>query len=163
MTTRIVKALCLAALLAGCATTTKQPEGVSEDIAIRAPALPPPAPSYFVHQVKFAGQTLGRISEWYTGSYDNWREIARANDLAVPNTRLKVGREVKIPTELVTRHEPLPEPKRRRTTAKPSGEEKGKGGESEAAVDTKEGPPAHAQPREAPQEAAPLPLVIGPR
>jgi len=118
----------------------------SEDVAIRGPLETPAAPAYFVHSVKFRGQTLGQIVEWYTGSYDNWRKVARANDLAVPNDQLKVGREVKIPAELVVRQDPLPEPKRRRVARPP-----------QASKTTKE---TTSEPEE---ETPPLPPVIGPR
>ena len=121
-------------------------DGESEDVAIRGPLETPAAPAYFVHSVKFRGQTLGQIVEWYTGSYDNWRKVARANDLAVPNDQLKVGREVKIPAELVVRQDPLPEPKRRRV-ARPS----------QSSKTTKE---TTSEPEE---ETPPLPPVIGPR
>jgi hypothetical protein len=102
--------------------------------------------------VKFRGQTLGQIAEWYTGSYDNWKKIVRVNsDLSRPHVSLKVGREVKIPTEIVVRRDPIPEPKPKRAPpmqAKPSREEV-----------------APVEPREAPEpeEAPALPPVIGPR
>jgi len=125
-------------------------------VAVRVPAGPPPMPTFFVYAVKFRGQTLGQIAEWYTGSYDNWRKIARVNtDLSLTHVPLKVGREVKIPTEIVVRRDPLPEPKPKRIApqtspknAKPSAEEV-----------------APTQPHEAPApEGAPaLPPVIGPR
>ena len=124
-------------------------DGESEDVAIRGPVEAPAAPAYFVHTVKFRGQTLGQIAQWYTGSYDNWRKLARANDLPVPNDQLKVGREVKIPTELVVRQDPLPEPKRRRVARPPR-----------APRSSKE---TTAEPSEPEEEAPPLPPVIGPR
>jgi len=121
-------------------------------VAVRAPAEPPPMPTFFVYAVKFRGQTLGQIAEWYTGSYDNWRKIARVNDdLSLPYTPLKVGREVKIPTEIVVRRDPMPPPKPKRVSpkrAKPSAEE-----------------PAPVEPHEAPESGEPpsLPPLIGPR
>ena len=127
-------------------------EAEGAPVAVRAPAEPPPMPTFFVYAVKFRGQTLGQIAEWYTGSYDNWRKIARVNsDLSLPYAPLKVGREVKIPTEIVVRRDPMPEPKPKRVSprhAKPSREEV-----------------APAEPREAPEpeEAPALPPVIGPR
>jgi hypothetical protein len=126
-----------------------------EQLAVRRPAEPP-APTFFVHAVKFRGQTLGQIAEWYTGSADNWRKIAPVNeDLSPPNVQLKIGTEVKIPTEILVRQDPLPRPRRRRAAStrstepvKPAGEEV-----------------APAEPREAPEpeEAPALPPVIGPR
>jgi hypothetical protein len=123
-------------------------DAAEQDVAIRAPIATPPAPTFFIHEVKFRGQTLGQIAEWYTGSFDNWRKLARANDIPVPNVALKVGREVKIPSELVVRQDPLPEPKRKHVV--------------------RSAPPRRTakEPAEAPEaseEAPALPPVIGPR
>ena len=124
-----------------------------EQVAVRAPVE---APTFFVYVVKFRGETLGRIAEWYTGRYDNWRKIARVNsDMPVPNARLKIGREVKIPTEIVVRQDPLPEPKPKRTTPKTAREEAKPSAEVEA--------PAAPQEAPEPAEAPALPPVIGPR
>ncbi|HSD11644.1 MAG TPA: hypothetical protein VLF14_11695 [Candidatus Binatia bacterium] len=127
-----------------------------EQVAVRAPAEPPPMSTFFVYAVKFRGQTLGQIAEWYTGSSDNWRKIARVNsDLPLPNVPLKIGTEVKIPKEMLVRQDPPREPKRKRAVpttpaghAEPSAEKV-----------------APAEPREAPEpeEAPALPPVIGPR
>jgi len=123
-------------------------DAAEQDVAIRPPVEAAPAATFFVHEVKFRGQTLGQIAEWYTGSFDNWRKLARANDIPVPNVALKVGREVKIPSEIVVRQDPLPEPKRRRA-AKPASRPKG-GQAAAPEPDAGEEPPA-------------LPPVIGPR
>ena len=121
----------------------------SEDVAIRAPLEAPPPPAYFIHSVKFHGQTLGQISEWYTGRYDNWPKLARANDIPVPNVALKIGREVKIPSELVVRQDPLPEPRRKRAARSPA---------------TPRAPKEASPESEGSGEAPPaLPPVIGPR
>ena len=122
-----------------------------EEVAIRAPAAPPPRPSYFIHVVKFGGQTLGRLAEWYTGAYENWPKLARANGEPVPNSPLSIGREIKIPSELVVRQDPLPEPPRRRRSthvAEPRAVEPST--ESGSAAPSSEG-------------EMPLPPVIGPR
>ena len=127
-----------------------------EPVAVRAPAPPPPAPTFFVHTVKFHGQTLGRISEWYTGSFDNWRKLSRVNnDLSVPNVVLKIGREVKIPTEIVVRQEPLPEPKKKHVARKASRGETKSAGEGKGEPQS----PSAGENEEAPA----LPPVIGPR
>ena len=113
----LAKSLLAALLLVGCSTSTQQAPSDTSQTYVSAPVEAPPMPTFFVYVVKFRGETLGRIAEWYTGSYDNWRKIARVNsDLSVPNARLKIGREVKIPTEIVVRQDPLPEPKPKRAT-----------------------------------------------
>jgi hypothetical protein len=115
-----------------------------ERVAVRAPAGSSPSRAYFVHRVRFRGETLARIARWYTGTYDSWREIALVNeDLTSPNTQLKIGREVKIPSELVIHETPFPKPRR----SSPQAE----GGKQAPKEVQKE------------EEAAPLPPVIGPR
>jgi hypothetical protein len=100
------------AVACGCASPTRR--GEVEDLAVRPPATPTAAPSFFLHVVKFRGETLGQITEWYTGRFDNWRTVARANDLAEPHEILSIGREVRIPSQLVMRRDALPAPKRKR-------------------------------------------------
>jgi hypothetical protein len=137
----------------------------SQQIALRPP--PPAAePTFFEHVVRFRGQTLGQVAEWYTGSYDNWKKLARYNeDTPVPNTVLKTGRSIKIPTELLVRRDPLPQPKR---AAKP------KSTKTAQQSDTAKEPNVEAagaeeevggvEPKgEAGEGPADLPPVIGPR
>lgn len=152
----LAKSLLAALLLAGCSTSTQQAPSDTSQTYVSAPVEAPPVPTFFVYVVKFRGETLGRIAEWYTGSSDNWRKIARVNsDLSVPNARLKIGREVKIPTEIVVRQDPLPEPKpkpKRTTTAR---------GDAKPSAEVE----APTAPQEAPEpaEVPALPPVIGPR
>jgi hypothetical protein len=112
MRTTIGALLAAIAVACGCASPTRR--GEVEDVAVRPPATPTPAPSFFVHVVKFRGETLGQITEWYTGRFDNWRTVARANDLAEPHEILSLGREVRIPSQLLVRRDPLPAPKKKR-------------------------------------------------
>jgi hypothetical protein len=113
---RATVGVALAAVVMACASAApvRSPQEEEERIAVVAPT-PTSAPSYFIHVVKFRGETLGQITEWYTGRYDNWRAVARANGLAVPNELLSVGREVKVPSQLVMRQDPMPAPKKKRT------------------------------------------------
>jgi hypothetical protein len=112
MRATIGAALAAIAVTCGCASPTRR--GEAEDLAVRPLATPTPAPSYFMHVVRFRGETLGQITEWYTGRFDNWRTLARANDLAEPHEPLSIGREVRIPSQLVVRRDPLPAPKKKR-------------------------------------------------
>ncbi len=130
----------------GCAGPVTSPQGEGERVAAHAPA-PTPTPSFFIHVVKYRGETLGQITEWYTGRYDNWRAVARANGLAVPNEVLSIGKEVKVPAQLLVRQDPLPAPKKKRTPRP-----------------TASGNTAPS-PGEAPDESSPpaLPPVIGPK
>jgi hypothetical protein len=107
-------ALAAVVMACACAAPVSSPHEEEKRVAVLAPT-PTPAPSYFIHVVRFRGETLGQITEWYTGRYDNWRAVARANGLAVPNELLSNGREVKIPSQLVVRQDPMPAPKKKRS------------------------------------------------
>jgi hypothetical protein len=81
-----------------------------------APAVqkhPPPAmketkpqPTFYMHKVKYSGETLSIIALWYTGSHGNWKEIAQANPDMNPS-RIFPGSEILIPDGLLKTHDPL--------------------------------------------------------
>ena len=85
--------------------------------AIPAPAVqaPPPSavkeaepqPAFFLHKVKYSGETLSIIALWYTGKHGNWKEIAQANPDMKPN-RIVPGDEILIPEGLLKTRDPLP-------------------------------------------------------
>jgi hypothetical protein len=63
--------------------------------------------NYFLHQVRWEGETPALVAEWYTGSAANSRQILRAT----PNLhgeRLRPGDVLFIPAALVRTHAPLP-------------------------------------------------------
>lgn len=62
---------------------------------------------YFEHRVKWSGETLALIAKWYTGHYENWKAIARANPGLNPN-RIAVGNMIYIPPEMIKTKNPLP-------------------------------------------------------
>lgn len=146
--------------------------GGKEVVPVAPAAVKPPPIAYFIHEVKWHGQTLGQITRWYTGKYENWKKLADLNDLTVPDASLKVGRQIKIPPDLVIRQTPMTKPRA------PVSRETEKG---EAAPESQAAPPANeAEPASQPSPAAtpvppaavppppeepppPLPPVIGPR
>ncbi len=72
------------------------------------PALPmKPEPPFFVHVVRWEGETLSGIAEWYTGSWRNWKAIARANSRIDPD-RMRLGNRIQIPESLLKTHQPMP-------------------------------------------------------
>jgi len=62
---------------------------------------------FYVHQVKWEGETLSLLAKWYTGSPDNWKAIAKANPALDPN-RIGIGNEIRIPADLLTTRNPMP-------------------------------------------------------
>ena len=137
-----------------------------EILPVAPAAIKAPSVVYFVHEVKWRGQTLGQIARWYTGKYENWKKLADLNGLTVPDAALKVGRQVRIPPDLVVRQTPMAKP--RTPAAREAGKEEA-APESQAVTPAMEQaepapptPPAAAEPP--PEEPPPaLPPVIGPR
>jgi hypothetical protein len=140
-----------------------------------AAAAPAPAePEYFVHHIEWRGQTLGEIARWYTGKFENWKKLAKPvnPDLEHCCVRLRVGRDVSIPRELLVRTAPMPKSVTRPSkplvkagaaTAAEAKTEVGKAEEPEEKAEAAEEAPAVA---EAPavsasaESSAALPAVI---
>ena len=109
-----VKGLAVLALLwgfNGCAHPTKpsepQPPRPSATMEAPPPTMSKPRP--YVHEVRRPGETLISIAEWYTGSGDNWKAIAKANPQMNPN-RIFIGDKIIIPENLLIRREPMEKP-----------------------------------------------------
>lgn len=63
--------------------------------------------AFYVHIVKWGGETISIIAAWYTGDHQNWKAIAQAN----PQIDLKLiheGDKILIPERLLRTREPLP-------------------------------------------------------
>jgi len=76
-----------------------------------APAPPPPSPQeepkYFVHTVKYSGETVSIIAGWYTGDIMNWEALAAANPNLNPS-RIVQGNKIRIPEKMMIKKEPMP-------------------------------------------------------
>ena len=72
----------------------------------RSQLSPTPDPQYLVHEVRFPGETLGIIAQWYTGSSKNWKRIHTCNR-QLDADRIEIGSRINIPIELVVREAPL--------------------------------------------------------
>lgn len=80
------------------------PHGPSADAAtgVRRRDVP-----LFTHVVRWSGETLVTMARWYTGQDGNWRSIAKVNPGLDP-TRINIGDKIRIPSELLKTHRPLP-------------------------------------------------------
>ena len=67
----------------------------------------PPEIKYYTHTIKWSGETIIKLSRWYTGSGNNWMRIIEANP-AIDPRRIKIGDTVLIPESLLITREPLP-------------------------------------------------------
>jgi len=79
------------------------PESIGEAEA----ALVKPEPLFYLHVVRWQGETLPLIAQWYTASSDNWKQIKKANPGIDPN-RITPGNRILIPTSVLKEPRPMP-------------------------------------------------------
>ena len=84
-------------------TATVVPESPSE--VVSPPLLSPPR--FYIHRVRWKGETLSIIAKWYTGSGKNWGAISNANPNLNPN-RISVNDRIFIPEDLMKSRKPMP-------------------------------------------------------
>ncbi len=71
-----------------------------------APAKPVPEVSYYVHTVKWRGESVSIIAGWYTGDIQNWKVLAEHNPDINPN-RIFEGNKIKIPENMMKTKTPM--------------------------------------------------------
>jgi hypothetical protein len=69
--------------------------------------LPTSKPDFYIHKVRWPGETFSTISQWYTGSWKNWQRLSRANPSLHPN-RIGIGDNIFIPEALLKSRKPMP-------------------------------------------------------
>jgi LysM repeat protein len=69
--------------------------------------IPTPEPRFYIHKVRWTGETLTHIATWYTGTIKNWKAIANVNSELDPS-KIHVGDTISIPEDLLTTHKPMP-------------------------------------------------------
>jgi hypothetical protein len=60
------------------------------------------------HQVRFKGESIGILAEWYTGDVTNWRRVVAINKNIDPQ-KIEIGDVILIPRDIIIRKEPLTE------------------------------------------------------
>ena len=92
--------------LIGCSTVDKYVDKIQGQL----PSWGRPdstKPTYYHHKVRWPGETLSIIAEWYTGDIENWRALAKANrKLDLENIR--IGTRIRIPQKLLHTSKPMP-------------------------------------------------------
>ena len=64
--------------------------------------------AYHYHKVRYAGESLSVIAEWYTGDVENWPSLAKANSKLDPD-HITIGTTVLIPKNLLHTAKPMPQ------------------------------------------------------
>lgn len=71
-------------------------------------SAPASEPVNVVHVVTYPGENLGKISSWYTGNYENWREILKVNP-QISKDKIHLGDRVLIPSRLLVQRAAMPQ------------------------------------------------------
>jgi uncharacterized protein YceK len=116
---KAVLLLVVAIGMAGCATVSERVEkledwgkGLYKGSGKEQPAQQGTEESkqtaFYVHKVKWSGESLSIISKWYTGNIDQWSAIAKANPGLDPK-RIHVGMNIRVPRKIMTTTKPMPQ------------------------------------------------------
>jgi hypothetical protein len=116
---KTVLVLVITLMMAGCATFSEQIEKLREVgkalhiESEKEPSTPkgtgdPKETLFYVHTVRWPGESLSIISKWYTGNIDQWSAIAKANPAIDPN-RIYAGMKIRIPKTIMTKEKPMPQ------------------------------------------------------
>lgn len=63
--------------------------------------------TYYFHKVRYPGESLSVIAEWYTGDVENWNYLTKANPKLDPD-RITIGTTVLIPENLLHTKKAMP-------------------------------------------------------
>ena len=66
-----------------------------------------PEPRFYIHRVRWPGETLSIIAQWYTGSLKNWTVLSKTNP-TLDLKRIVIGANIFIPEDLLKSHKPMP-------------------------------------------------------
>jgi hypothetical protein len=84
------------------------PKLESESHAVdEAPRSTLAEPRFYVHKIRWSGETLSHIARWYTGSAKNWKAIVEVNP-GINYKKILIGDKVLIPEELLKTRQPMP-------------------------------------------------------
>jgi len=62
---------------------------------------------YYVHTVKWSGETISIIAAWYTGDKENWKELVEANRYQIKLNVIYEGMQIRIPEHLMKVRDPM--------------------------------------------------------
>lgn len=82
----------------------KEPVKVTKEEKRKKPAT---RNAYLEHTISWPGETLSVIAKWYTGKFDNWKALVKANPDLNPK-RIHIGQRILIPEYLLTNRKPMP-------------------------------------------------------
>jgi hypothetical protein len=105
-----------------------QPGATAPGVTTPPPVKPKPGPetAYFVHTVKWRGESVSIIAGWYTGDIQNWKVLKEHNPDINPR-RIYEGNKIRIPEYLMKTKAPLPKEYVDSFYTKPTKKDSGRG------------------------------------
>jgi hypothetical protein len=118
-----------------------QPGANGPGVTTPSPVKPKPGPetAYFVHTVKWRGESVSIIAGWYTGDIQNWKVLREHNPDINPN-RIFEGNKIRIPEYLMKTKAPMTKEYVDGFYTKPPRKEPGKPASPSAPSDTGDEP-----------------------
>ena len=98
--------LALLWIIAGCATVDKYVAQINKKLPSWAKKSNSKG-TYYFHKVRYPGESLSVIAEWYTGDVENWNYLTKANPKLDPD-RITIGTTVLIPENLLHTKKAMP-------------------------------------------------------
>jgi hypothetical protein len=98
--------LALPWIIAGCATVDKYVAQINKKLPSWAKKSHSKG-TYYFHKVRYPGESLSVIAEWYTGDVENYRHLTKANPKLDPEG-IGIGTTVLIPENLLHTRKAMP-------------------------------------------------------
>ena len=95
----------LFAMLWSCASSSKGASKPDKTVSTPDKTIATPL-TYYIHTVKWPGETLSIIAGWYTDDVQNWTILAEANPDIDPKV-VVVGQKINIPENIMTTRSPM--------------------------------------------------------
>ena len=90
----------------GCAIVDKYVQQIDQKLSSWSKGFKS-RPAYHYHKVRYYGESLSVIAEWYTRDAKNWPYLAKANSKLDPDN-INIGTTVLIPKNLLHTQKPMP-------------------------------------------------------
>lgn len=89
------------------ADSTANNSAVTASAAAPAASEPKPSVQNLVHVVRYSGETLAAIADWYAGDFKRWEDILKTNS-SKESADLAIGETISIPHSMVKNTQPMP-------------------------------------------------------
>ena len=87
--------------------TEPAPEVPTKIRVLKQPIPSEQKPDFYVHEVRWPGETISVIAQWYTSTWKTWEDIVKVNFDFDPKM-MQMSDKILIPLDLLKTREPMP-------------------------------------------------------